>query len=341
MRQAILAAEVGDDAYREDPTVNALEETAAARTGKEGALLVPSSTMANLIALLVHTRPGGEVLLGDQSHIYRVEEGATRLGGLRLTALPNLPDGGLDRESVRSAVSGPREKRPSLLVLENTHNFCGGAVLGPETISGLAELVRQAGLRTHIDGARIFNAQVATGVSVAELVCTADSLSFCLSKGLSAPVGSLLCGSADFIACAREVRTMLGGSMRQAGVIAAAGLVALETMVDRLAEDHRNAVLLAAGLTELGFPVCPKNISSNIVIVPLDDTEAWQRQFEDLGVLTTVLSGRLLRFVTHAGISRTDVHEALGRIEYAVKRRQAPVNGASSELPSRSPTLRE
>ena len=322
MREAMAKAEVGDDVFGEDPTVNALEAAAAARLGKEAALLVPSGTMANLIALLTHCQPGEEVLLGDQAHIFRAEVGgAARVGGLLLTTLENLPDGSLPLERIRSAVRGANVHHPTtrLLALENTHNFCGGTVLSLEATRILTELARELGLRTHLDGARIFNAEVASGVPAAELAAGVDSVSFCVSKGLSAPVGSLLCGETAFIDRARRVRKMLGGGMRQAGVIAAAGLVALEQMVDRLAEDHRNARRLAAGLAELGFAVDVEVVETNIVALPVEDAARLQERLAARGVLVSVLSERLARLVTHADVTAADIDEALNRVEEAVK----------------------
>ena len=320
MRAAMASAEVGDDVYGEDPTINALEAAAAARMGKAAALLVPSGTMANLVALLTHCTPGDEVLLGDQAHIVRAEVGgASRLGGLMLSALPNLADGGIDPDRIRSAVRGANLHHPptTLLALENTHNFCGGKVLSLESTRILTEVAQDLGLKTHMDGARIFNAQAASGVPAAQLVETVDTVSFCLSKGLSAPVGSLLCGSEAFIARARKMRKMLGGGMRQAGIVAAAGLVALEQMVDRLADDHANAKRLAEGLAALGYEVRPDDVESNIIVIPVEDSAAFQRRLADRGVLATVLSDRLGRLVTHSDVTTADIDEALNRIEQA------------------------
>ena len=322
MRRATADADVGDDVFGEDPTVNALEAAAAARVGKEAALLVPSGTMANLTALLTHCRPGDEVVLGDRAHIVRAEVGgAARLGGLLLTTLENLDDGSVDPDRVRNAARGANLHHPptTLLALENTHNYCGGAVLSLEMTRILTGVARDLGLRTHLDGARLFNAQIATGVPAAELAATFDSVNFCLSKGLGAPVGSLVCGDADFIARARKFRKMLGGGMRQAGVIAAAGLVALDTMVDRLADDHHNAQVLSAGLRELGLEVDPDRVATNIVVVPVVDAPALQRQLAEQGVLITVLSDRLARLVTSAEVEAADIDEALDRIERALR----------------------
>ena len=324
MRRAMASAAVGDDVFGEDPTVNALEAAAARRLGKQAALFVPSGTMSNLVALMTHCQPGEEVILGDQAHIVRAEVGgAARVGGLLLTALPNEPDGGLEPEGIRRAVRGANVHHPktTLLALENTHNFCGGAVLSLERTRDLSGIAAELGLRVHLDGARIFNAEIATGVPAAELAASADSVGFCLSKGLAAPVGSLLCGSPEFIERARRQRKMLGGGMRQAGVLAAAGLVALEEMVDRLADDHRTAQRLAAGLAALEIAVAPERVATNIVAFPApgSDAPAFQQRLAERGVLATVLSDRVARLVTHAGISDADVDEALNRIEAALQ----------------------
>ncbi|PZC41570.1 MAG: threonine aldolase [Chloroflexi bacterium] len=320
MRTAMSAAEVGDDVYAEDPTLNALEAAAATRLGKEAALFVPSGTMANLVALLTHCQPGDEVLLGDQAHIVRAEVGgAARLGGLLLTTLPNAADGTMDPASIRAAARNANLHHPptTLLALENTQNFCGGAVLTREQTEAQTAVATDLGLRTHLDGARIFNAQVATGTPAADLVATVHSASFCLSKGLSCPVGSLLCGDAEFIGRARRTRKLLGGGMRQAGILAAAGLVALDTMIDRLANDHRNARRLAAGLAERGFAIDPETVQSNIVALPLDDAPAWRDRLAQQGVRVSVLSPTTGRLVTHADLSEAHIDEALERIGQA------------------------
>ena len=328
MRDAMARAEVGDDVYSEDPTINALEAAAAARMGKEAALYVPSGTMANLVALMTHCQPGDEVLLGDQAHIVRAEVGgAARLGGLLLTTIANAPDGMLDPGAIRVAARNANLHHPptTLLALENTQNFCGGAVLSREQLEAQTGVAADLGLRTHIDGARIFNAEVATGTPVADLAASFDSASFCLSKGLSCPVGSLLCGDAAFIARARRTRKLLGGGMRQAGVLAAAGLVALDTMIDRLADDHRNARRLAAGLAELGFAIDPQTVQSNIVALPVDDAAAWRDGLAERGVLVSVLSARTGRLVTHADVSESEIDEALARIAQACNVQAGPV----------------
>ena len=317
MREAMANADVGDDVFGEDPTVNRLEATAAARMGKAAALLVPSGTMANLVAVLTHATPGDEILLGDQAHIVRAEVGGvSRLGGLLPTTIPNEPDGGLSVAAITKATRGANVHHPptTLLALENTHNFCGGSVLSLERMQELTAPAHALGLRVHLDGARIFNAQTAIGVPAAELAAGADSVCFCLSKGLGAPVGSLVCGSAKFIERARKTRKILGGGMRQAGVIAAAGLVALEQMVERLGEDHANARRLTRGLADLGFAVNPEQIETNIVVVPSDDAPALRDRAAAAGVLITVLAADRARFVTHHDVSEADIDDALERL---------------------------
>ena len=326
MRRAMAEAVVGDDVFGEDPTVNALEMEAARRLGKEAALFVASGTMGNLVALLTHCEAGDEVLVGDQAHIFQREVGAAaRVAGLMISTLPNESDGGFDPERVRRMVRGSdlHEPRTRLLTLENTHNYLGGAVLSVARTRALTDIAREMGLRSHLDGARIFNAALAADASAAELAASCDSVGFCLSKGLAAPVGSLLCGEAPFIERARKYRKMLGGGMRQAGVLAAAGLVALREMVSRLEADHANARRLAWGLAELGLPVDVKGVQTNIVVVPVPGGEgqAFQRALAERGVLATVISGGRARFVTHYGIEEQDVDEALSRVEAVLPER--------------------
>ena len=322
MRRAMAEAEVGDDVFGEDPTVNALEAAAAERLCKEAGLFVVSGTMANLCALLTHGDPGSEVLVGEQSHILRVEgTGPARLGGLLLTPLPEQEDGGPEVADIQRAAESAHPFRVPvrLLALENTHNFHGGAVLSLQRTQALTGTAQALGLRTHLDGARIFNAAVALDVSAKMLAAPFDSVSFCFSKGLAAPVGSMLCGSADFIAQARRVRKLVGGGMRQAGVLAAAGIVALETMVTRLADDHYHARRLATGLQEMGFAVDPNVVATNIVAVPVDDAPGLRDRLAAQGVLISVLGPRLARFVTHADVDTAAIDEALSRIAAAQK----------------------
>lgn len=318
MREAMAAAEVGDDVFGEDPTIRELEAAAAEITGKRAALYVSSGTMANLVAVLAQTRPGDELLIGERNHIVRAEAGGvSRLGGVLATSLPNEPDGGVDPERVAAAVRPDdlHQPRTRMLALENTHNFCGGSVLSLERTRELAETARRHGLRVHLDGARLFNAAIAAGASAAELAEPADTVCFCLSKGLGAPVGSLVCGDEETIAEARRARKLVGGGMRQAGIIAAAGLVALGQMVDRLADDHANARRLARGLAELGFGIRPDGVETNIIVVPVTG-DSWQLRdaLREVGVLVTTPDRTRIRLVTHADVGEAEIDEALARI---------------------------
>ncbi len=323
MREAMYRAEVGDDVYGEDPTVNRLEELAAAKVGKEAALYVPSGAMGNTTAILTHCRRGDEIIVGDRSHIYLYEVGgAARLNGSPARSVPTRPDGTLDRVRLASAFQGSdiHEARTGLLCLENTHNMCGGRVIPPQTLRELATPAHERGLPVHMDGARLFNAAVALGLPASELAAQVDSVMFCLSKGLSAPVGSMLAGSREFIAEARRVRKLLGGGMRQAGIIAAAGIVALNEMVDRLAEDHANARHLAEGLANIpGVAVDPASVETNILFFGVVSesginaaantalAEAAARE----GVLLSGGDDGRIRAVTHYGITAADIDRAL------------------------------
>ncbi len=254
MRAAMARAEVGDDVYGEDPTINKLQEMAAARFGKEAGLFVPSGAMGNLAAILAHCQRGDEIILGDLSHPYLYEAASiSALGGVQPRSLANQPDGTMKLEDIQAAIREDDVHYPisRLVSLENTHNRCNGVPLSAEYIRSVGDLAHKNHLALHIDGARIFNASVALGIPVDKLVAPADSITFCLSKGLCAPVGSVLVGSKEFIAKALRVRKQLGGGMRQAGILAAAGIISLEKMVDRLAEDHLRAKRLAAGLREI------------------------------------------------------------------------------------------
>jgi threonine aldolase len=319
MRRAMAAAEVGDDVFGDDPTVNRLEAMAAERMGKEAALFVPSGTMGNLLALMTHTRPGDEIVLGDESHIFNYEVGGSaRIANVQAHALHNDANGGLDAVEIAAAVRGPNIHAPvtSLLCLENTHNRCGGAVLGAEAMDVLTSVAHAHGVAIHLDGARIFNAQAAAGVPAARLARDCDSVSFCFSKGLGCPVGSALCGSREFVELARRNRKMLGGGMRQAGILAAAAIYSLENNVERLAEDHANASALAEGLAKIG-PFAPNAPQSNIVVVDitrghLDD---WLKALSDAGVLAVGFGPQRMRMVTHLDVSAEDIREVLGRVE--------------------------
>lgn len=327
MREAMANAELGDDVMGEDPTVNRLEEMAAERMNKEAALFVASGTMGNLVAMLTHCGRGDEVILGDKAHAFINEvAGMAALGGIQPRTLPNQPDGTLTVDDIKSAIRGDNVHWPHtrLIALENTHNACDGSPLAPAYLWSVAQVAAERGLKIHTDGARIFNAAVALGVPVVELTRYTDTISFCLSKGLSAPVGSLLCGPKDFVSAARRNRKMVGGGMRQAGILAAAGIVALDTMVDRLAEDHANAYRLAECLAEIpGVSLDPSRVKSNIVFFDLapEVMTAYQliAHLHRSGVLLGASGERRIRAVTHYGISRADVETAAAAIKSALQ----------------------
>ncbi|MGC8874610.1 MAG: low-specificity L-threonine aldolase [Chloroflexia bacterium] len=327
MRRAMYEAEVGDDVWGEDPTVKRLQEMAAERVGKEAALFVASGTMGNLVSLLAHCRRGDEVIMGDECHIFHYEVGAAAVfGGLVYHTVPTTRFGELPIEEIEAAIRGPNVHFPptGLICLENTHNRCGGTVIGPDYMRRVRELADRHGLPIHLDGARIFNAAIALGVDARELARYADSVMFCLSKGLSAPVGSLVCGTTEFVQRAHRVRKMVGGGMRQVGVIAAAGIVALQEMIDRLAEDHENARRLAEGLANIpGIAVDLDTVQTNMVMFyPVDrrwTTETLSEALCAEGVLVSYLGRTKIRAVTHYGIERADIEEALQRIARVVR----------------------
>jgi threonine aldolase len=330
MRRAMYEAELGDDVYREDPTINRLQARTAALLGMEAALFVPSGTMGNLVAVLTHCRRGDEIILGDESHMFHYEGGnSSVLGGTAMHPVPNAPDGTIRLETLRAAVRDPADEhcaRTALICLENTHNRCGGAVLEPAYMEAVRTVADEIGVPVHLDGARLFNAAVYCGVPVRELVRYVDSVSFCFSKGLAAPVGSILCGSRAFIAEALRWRKLVGGGMRQAGVLAAAGLYALEHMVERLADDHDNARALADGLSEIrGLRLAQPDVQTNIVIVDVAeagvDPLAFVHDLEEVGVLGSHFGGSLVRFVTHYGIERSDVEKTVARVHQVMTRR--------------------
>jgi threonine aldolase len=326
MREAMYRAEVGDDVMGEDPTVNRLQEIAAERMGKEAALFVTSGTMGNLIGILAQCGRGDEVIMGDKAHTYLFEAGGPSvLGGVHVWTVRNREDGTLDLRDVETAVRSDNIHFPRsrLLVLENTHNRCGGAVLSRAQMDEIVGVARKHNLNAHLDGARIFNAAVALGVDVRTLAEPFDTVSFCLSKGLSAPVGSLVCGSKEFVREARRLRKVLGGAMRQAGIIAAAGIVALEQMVDRLAEDHANARRLAEGLAEIGaFDIKLERVQSNILIFSLATDRFTPAQLiarcAQEGLKFQTIEAGQFRMVTHYGIEPEDVDAALGVVRRAV-----------------------
>ncbi len=322
MRRAMHEAELGDDVFGEDPTVNRLEEMAAERMGKEAAMFVVSGTMGNLTALLTHCQRGHEAIMGHKAHTFLYEAGGSAaLGGIHPRTLTNQPDGTLRLEDIEAAIrwENVHHPRTRLICLENTHNRCGGAVLSPVYTAQVGELVRRHGLAVHLDGARVFNAAVALGIDVRDLTRPADSVQFCLSKGLSAPVGSLLCGTKEFMAEARRWRKMVGGGMRQAGVLAAAGIEALNNMVARLADDHANARHLAEGLAEMpAFAVDLNAVQTNIVIWELMAEQLTPQQVTELlkgeGVKILPIGGRQFRAVTHYGIDADDIALALSAV---------------------------
>jgi len=322
MRAAMSAAEVGDDVYLEDPTVNRLQTRAAEIFQKEAALFVPSGTMGNQIAIRVHTRPGQEVITGEHAHIYEFEMAAmAAISGVLARPIP-APEGILDWERIRPAIR-PKiyyRAQTGLIALENTNNMAGGTVYSAIQIDDICTHAHDAGLPVHLDGARIFNAATALCDSVARLVRGCDSVMFCLSKGLAAPVGSMLAGSQEFIDRARSVRKMLGGGMRQAGVIAAAGLIALEKMPARLHEDHQNAKVLAELLKEIPvLELDPSNVRTNILMVGIArtgyDSDKLTSLLKANGVLVSMLDRTSIRLVTHNDVNRTQVIQAAAVIK--------------------------
>ena len=317
---------LGDDVFGEDPTVNKLEEMSAERLGKEAALFVASGTMGNLCALMSHTRPGDEVILEAESHTYYYEVGGfSALAGLS----PRLVQGEhgiMTVDMIRKAIRPDNIHFPpaTLLCIENTHNRGGGTVYSVSLMDEIAQFAHENGFKVHIDGARIFNAAVALGVEVKELVKNADSVMFCLSKGLSAPVGSMLVGSKSFIERARKVRKMLGGGMRQAGVIAAAGIVALERMVSRLAEDHANARYIAEELVGVkGLGIDLNTVQTNMVYCDISQLKVTATQLTEMlkskGVLVSAVPSNKVRLVTNRHISRDDAVKAVEVIKEVVE----------------------
>jgi threonine aldolase len=332
MREAMAHARVGDDVWGDDPTVIRLQEMAAERTGKEAALFVPSGTMANLVAALVHCQRGDELILGDQSHTFRYEAGGlSAVGSIHPHTLRNHSDGTMDLEDIQGAIrppGNPHFPRTAAIFVENTHNICGGAAIPPSYFQELRHLAARHGVAIHLDGARIFNAAIALGCPVTDITQHVDTVSFCLSKGLCAPVGSLVCGPADLVDHANRMRKVLGGGMRQAGIIAAAGIVALEQMVDRLADDHRNARRLAEGLAQIsGIEIDPASVQTNLVFfnlsveTPIDPQTLIRRLDCEHNVKIGSRGGRRFRVVTHYWITPE-------RVEIAVDAFRAILTGA-------------
>ncbi len=316
MRKAMYEAELGDDVYGEDPTVNRLQELAAEMLGKEAAMLVPSGTMGNQIAVLTHCLPGTEVIMEADSHIYYYEAAAASVfAGVQPRPLAGRR-GSLPADLVEWAIRQDDIHLPptSLICLENTHNRAGGTVVPLEDMQAVYRVAERHGLPVHLDGARIFNASIAAAVPVKEYTACTTSVQFCLSKGLGAPVGSIIAGDVDFIKEARRWRKRLGGGMRQAGVFAAAGIVALEKMVDRLAEDHANARLLAKGLAMMpGIDFNPDDVDTNIIIVKPKNMSVRELgdALEKKGILTVVIEPDRVRFTTNKEVTRADIEHTI------------------------------
>jgi threonine aldolase len=326
MRRAMAEAEVGDDVYQEDPTVNRLQERAAEIFDKEAALYVPSGTMGNQICVKLHTSPGTEVVLEERSHIFNYEMGASAaLSGVTFRPVRG-EDGILDWSSISGAIHfrSPYFITPtSLIALENSHNMAGGAVMSLKTAKEICDGAHDAGLPVHLDGARIFNSALALKTTVAEVARPFDSVMFCLSKGLGAPVGSMIVGRKDFIDAARNWRKLLGGGMRQVGVLAAAGLIALEESPKALAEDHAKAKLLAEGLSELrGVKIDPERVQTNIVIFDISKTGSTASQIsaelKTRGVLANGINAREMRMVTHYDVNREMIEQTLKAVREVV-----------------------
>jgi threonine aldolase len=327
MREAMAKAKVGDDVYGDDPTVNRLQEMAAQLMVKEAALFVPSGTMGNLAAILSHCQRGDEVIIGQLNHSFLFEAGGmSALGGIQSFQLQNQPDGSLLASDIEASIRPDDSHDPitRLICLENTHNRCGGTVQTPNYTQAIAKLAHDHGLKVHLDGARIFNAAAALGIPVSELVAPVDSVTFCLSKGLCAPVGSVLCGDKEFIRKAHRARKMLGGGMRQAGVLAAAGIVALEKMTTRLGEDHMRARNLAEGLSENpGIILDQGTPATNMVFFNLSPKakasapEVEERLKKD-GILVSASGPRRFRLVTHYWIDDKSVEKAVAGFRKAL-----------------------
>jgi threonine aldolase len=325
MREAMSRAAVGDDVYGEDPTAIRLQERAAETMGKEAALFVPSGTMGNQIAVRLHTEPGQEVIVEERSHMFNLEMAGMAVISGALAHPIRCRHGMMDWDSIAAAIR-PKSSyfaQTGLVAVENTQNLAGGTVMSFERMQEIAERSHERGLAVHLDGARIFNAAIVLKRDVAEIASLFDSMMFCLSKGLCAPVGSIIAGTREFIDRAVPVRRMLGGGMRQVGVLAAASLVALEKMTGRLEEDHANAQVLAKGLAEIqGVDIDPERVQTNILVFDLADTGESTAEFaaklKQRGVLANGISTTEMRMVTHKDISRSDCEVALGAIREAL-----------------------
>ena len=337
MREAMASAIVGDDVYGEDPTVNRLQEMMAEQLGMEAGLFVASGTMGNVVAILTHAGRGDEMILGHLAHTFLYEGGAAAgLAGVHPHILPNEEDGTIDIDAIEEAIRPENVHFPisRLLCLEDTHNRCGGTAIASQYIDAAAQLAHSHGMSVHLDGARLFNAAIALGVSPAELTRNVDSVMICLSKGLGAPVGSVLCGKRAFIDRALRMRKIVGGGMRQAGIIAAAGVYALEHNVDRLAEDHANAARLAAGIDSIPGLTCtshgdPHRQPTNLVYFTVDGTatgdptmnaNVLSQRLHERRVLANALgSASQMRMVTHIGINAADIEQTIAALRSSMK----------------------
>ena len=337
MREAISRAKLGDDVFGEDPTVNELEKNAAKIMGKDAGLLVPSGTMGNLISILVHCERGTEIILGDKSHTFYYEAGGiSAFGGIHSRQLKNQKDGTLDINEIKSSIRMDNIHFPktSAISLENTHNLCNGSPLTPEYTSSVAEIAKNNNIMLHVDGARIFNAAVALNINIKDLVKNVDSVTFCLSKGLAAPVGSMICGSKEFIYHAHRMRKALGGGMRQAGIIAAAGIVSMNNMLDQIHKDHQNTKHLAEGIDEIdGLSIDMKNIKTNILYFNINagrtrnnelasqtrNIKIYPFQISLENIYFFESSPNYFRLVTHYGITSDDIIRVLEKLKNMVK----------------------
>jgi threonine aldolase len=325
----MMEAEVGDDGFGEDPTTNKLEKMAAERLGKEDALFVASGVMGNLIAIMVYTKPGDGLICDKKAHINTMASGNTAaLAGVTICPLDVDESGRFDMEELESCINldDTRFPKPSLIVLENTNNLAGGTVVTPEETSKIYKIAKKYGLKFHLDGARIFNSAIAQGVDVAGLTKDCDSVMFCISKGLASPVGSIIAGTKEFIAAARRKRKMLGGGMRQTGILAACGIIALEEMIDRMKEDHDNARYLAEGLAGIeGFSINLDTVQTNIICfkfeLPGVSCKRFVENVSEKGVYTVYLERDYGRMVTHKDLNRSDIDYALEVIKNTVSGR--------------------
>ena len=320
MREVMAKAVVGDDVYGEDPTVNKLQDLAANMLGKEAGLFIPSGTMGNLSAMLAHCQRGDEVILGNKAHTFLYEAGGiSALGGVHSCQLPNQPDGSIILEDIKNAIRSDDPHNPitRLIALENTHNRCGGTYQIPAYTHEVCDFAHEHGIAVHLDGARIFNAATACGLSVKEMASHVDSVTFCLSKGLCAPVGSILCGSREFIRQAHRIRKQLGGGMRQAGILAAAGIVALEQMVDRLIEDHLHARKLADGLRKIPNLLLDEGTATtNMVFIAINAQVDYSAQqissmLEKQGIRIGIVGKKRFRMVTHYWVNDDDINQTI------------------------------